>query len=90
MKKMGDVSKQITVLKDCDMALEVHRPEQHETVAKRLRKPAVLQRGWLLKGHFQHLQFGDYQTCSHTFTKGIPEVTVGQGLTDQTFVLLVA
>lgn len=79
---MGDVSKQITVLKDCEMALEVHRPDQHETIARRLRKTTILQCGWLLKGHFQHLWFREYQNCSHTFTKGISEISVGQELTE--------
>lgn len=80
---MGDVSKQITALKDCEMTLEEHRPDRHETIARRLRKTSALRCGRLLKGHFQHLRSREYQNCSHTFTKGISEITVGQGLTHQ-------
>lgn len=54
-EKMGDVSKQITVLKDCEMALKVHRPDQHETITGRLGNTVILQCGGLLKGHLQHL-----------------------------------
>lgn len=72
---MEPVSKQITVLKDCEMALKVHRSAQQETIARRAKITVRLLRSRLLKGHSHHLQFRENQNRGHTFAKAIPEIT---------------